>query len=110
MPIPVLNALRNAHDGFDVAYYLGTHRSEAKQILDEWNRGNYQWVANQMDFISNGLRFNGGQVRERNQPRSAPRPINPLSGGSTYSGVSQDPSTMSMKDYKAWRNSGGGRR
>jgi hypothetical protein len=115
LPQVVLDVCRKAPDGYDVAYYLGTHPAIARQILEAWNQGQQDWVGRKLDSIADRLRDEPYNPREaaayNSHRRVAPPPPPPMSPvGATARAGGVDPGQMNMKDYKAWykRTFGGG--
>jgi hypothetical protein len=112
-PVPALAYLHlvsHVENPAETAYWLSKNPQAVARLWILQSSPQPERMLGELNNISYMLRHGNGTAPTRPQPRTsaAPAPIKPVGSGSARS--SADPSTMSFREFKAWREAGGGRR
>lgn len=107
------DAILDSDRGADIAYYLGQHQDEATRIAALSPVAAVRAIGRIEAALEPAAAPKSPAVKPpaTEQPKTkasaAPKPIRPLSGASRQ--VQKNPDDMTIAEYRAWRDSGGGR-
>lgn len=95
--------------GPDMLYWLYKNPAETKRIAELVGTAQIKELTKLEIRVKNKLGTAKPEDREQKPVSKAAEPIKPISSKTTGR-VAKDPSKMSLSEYRAWRESGGGKR
>ena len=100
--VAMQQAILESERGADLAYWLGKNPDEAKRIAGLGAVAAIRALGKVEDSLPAA-----GPVKKQLKLSNAPEPIRPVGGGKST--INKKPEDMNFREFKAWREKGGGR-